>query len=110
MGAAMVISGCSSVLSGLPHQVGGLREGAPERSADPPAFPQVHDMPPKRSEAVLTAEERKKVEADLAAARENAARRAAEAEAARLISQQLARQVILPALLVQVEHGPHRPG
>jgi hypothetical protein len=82
MGAAMVISGCSSVLSGLPHQVGGLREGAPERSADPPAFPQVHDMPPKRSEAVLTAEERKKVEADLAAARENAARRAAEAEAA----------------------------
>jgi hypothetical protein len=38
-------------------------------------------MPPQRSEAVLSAEERKKVEADLAAARENAARRAAEAAA-----------------------------
>jgi hypothetical protein len=38
-------------------------------------------MPPKRSEAVLSTEERKKVEADLATARESAARRAAEAAA-----------------------------
>lgn len=81
MFAATAITGCSSVLSGLPHQVGGLPEGAPARAADPPAFPQVHDMPPQRSEAVLSTEERKKVEADLAAARENAARRAAEAAA-----------------------------
>lgn len=79
--ATTAIAGCSSVLSGLPPQVGGLPEGTPARSADPPAFPQVHDMPPQRSEAVLSAEERKKVEADLAAARESATRRAAEAAA-----------------------------
>ena len=79
--ATTAIAGCSSVLSGLPHQVGGLPEGTPARAADPPAFPQVHDMPPQRSEAVLSTEERKKVEADLAAARESATRRAAEAAA-----------------------------
>jgi hypothetical protein len=81
MAAAVIVAGCSSVGSGIPHAIGGLPEGTPARSADPPVFPQVHDMPPKRSEAVLTAEERTKLQADLAAARDGATRRAAEAEA-----------------------------
>ncbi|MFY9700303.1 MAG: hypothetical protein WAU59_14850 [Rhodoplanes sp.] len=82
LGAATVIAGCSSVISSLPTAVGGLPEGTPERSADPPAFPRVHEMPPQRSEGVLSGAERKKVESDLAAARDNAARRATEASAA----------------------------
>jgi len=78
--AAAVLAGCSSIASNVPHAIGGLPEGTPERSADTPAYPLVHDMPPKRSEAVLSAEERTKLQADLAAARDDAARRAAEAE------------------------------
>jgi hypothetical protein len=79
--AAAVLAGCSSIGSNIPHAVGGLPEGTPARSADTPAYPSVHDMPPKRSEAVLSAEERTKLQADLAAARDGAERRAAEAEA-----------------------------
>jgi hypothetical protein len=79
---AAVLAGCSSIGSNIPHAVGGLPEGTPARSAeaDTPAYPLVHDMPPKRSEAVLSVEERTKLQADLAAARDDAARRAAEAE------------------------------
>ena len=80
--AATVIAGCSSIFSSLPSAVGGLPEGTPERSADPPAFPRVHEMPPQRSEGVLSRAEVKKVESDLAAARDNATRRATEATAA----------------------------
>jgi hypothetical protein len=79
---ATVIGGCSSVVSSLPPAVGGLPEGTPERSANLPDFPRVHEMPPKRSEGVLSREERKKVESDLAAARDNTERRATEATAA----------------------------
>ena len=79
--AAAVLAGCSSIGSSIPHAIGGLPESTPERSADAPAYPLVHDMPPKRSEAVLSAEERTKLQADLAAARDGATRRAAEAEA-----------------------------
>jgi hypothetical protein len=79
--AISIGSGCSSVLSQLPEKVGGLPEGTPERSDEQAAYPQVHAMPPKRSEAVLTDKQREKLEADLAAAREDASRRAADAEA-----------------------------
>jgi hypothetical protein len=78
---ATVLAGCSSVGSSIPHAVGGLPEGAPAQPADPAAFPAVHDMPPPRAEAVLSADERKKLQADLAAARDGATRRAAEADA-----------------------------
>lgn len=81
IGVATVIGGCSSVFSSLPAEVGGLPEGTPERSAKLPDFPRVHEMPPQRSEGVLSGEERKKVESDLAAARDNATRRATEATA-----------------------------
>jgi hypothetical protein len=74
---SVLINGCSTVLSEVPAQMGGLPAGAPPRPEAPPAYPAVHDMPPPRSAAVLTEEERKKVEAELAAMRAEQARRAA---------------------------------
>ena len=68
---------CSTVFSELPASMGGLPANAPARPADPPAYPAVHDMPPPRSAAVLSEEERKKVEAELAAMRAEQAKKAA---------------------------------
>jgi len=73
----VILASCSSVLSELPTQAGGLPEGTPDRPATAPAYPAVHDMPPPRANAVLTEDEKKKVEAELAAMREQQARRAA---------------------------------
>jgi len=67
---------CSSVLSEMPTQVGGLPAGTPQRPAVAPEYPAVHEMPPPRTAAVLTEEEKKKVEAELAAMRAEQARRA----------------------------------
>ena len=74
-GCVFLVS-CSTVLSDMPSQIGGLPAGAPERPAAAPEYPAVHDMPPARSTAVLTEEEKKKVEAELAAMRAEQARRA----------------------------------
>lgn len=71
------LAACSSVLSEIPTQMGGLPAGTPPRPDNPPDYPAVHDMPPPRSAAVLTEEERKKVEAELAAMRAEQAKRAA---------------------------------
>jgi hypothetical protein len=72
----LILASCASTLSELPPQAGGLPEGAPERPANALPYPAVHDMPPPRSTAVLTEEEKKKVEAELAAMRDQQARRA----------------------------------
>ena len=74
---AVMLASCASTLSELPPQAGGLPEGAPERPANTLAYPAVHDMPPPRNSTVLTEEEKKKVEAELAAMRDQQARRAA---------------------------------
>jgi hypothetical protein len=74
---SVLLTSCSTVLSEMPSQMGGLPAGAPARSETPPAYPAVHDLPPPRSAAVLSEEERKKVEAELAAMRAEQARRAA---------------------------------
>ncbi len=74
---AGLLASCSSVLSEMPAQAGGLPEGTPERPATPAAYPAVHDMPPARSSAVLTEEEKQKVEAELALMRAQQAKRAA---------------------------------
>jgi len=50
--------------------MGGLPANAPARPEAPPPFPAVHDMPPARTNSVLTYEERKKAEEELAAIRE----------------------------------------
>jgi hypothetical protein len=76
---SVLLDGCSTMLSEMPAQMGGLPQGAPQRPDVAPAYPAVHDLPPPRSAAVLTEEERKKVEAELAAMRAEQARRAAAA-------------------------------
>jgi len=74
-GSILLVS-CSTVLSEMPSQVGGLPAGAPERPPVAPEYPAVHEMPAPRATAVLTEEEKKKVEAELAAMRAAQARRA----------------------------------
>ncbi len=66
---AVGLGGCSSTLGSLPTQLGGLPAGTPERPATPAAYPAVHDMPPPRPNTVLTEDEQKKTEAELAALR-----------------------------------------
>ena len=66
---AASLGACASTVAELPQELGGLPAGTPERSATPPAYPAVHDMPPKRPNTVLTDEERKKAEAELVALR-----------------------------------------
>jgi hypothetical protein len=69
---AMLLAGCSAstIADHMPTAAGGLPEGAPQRPTAPPAYPAVHDAPPARENAVLSEEEQRKLEADLAAARE----------------------------------------
>jgi len=82
IGLALVCAGsiflvsCSTVMSEMPTQVGGLPAGTPQRPAVAPEYPAVHEMPPPRTAAVLTEEEKKKVEAELAVMRAEQARRA----------------------------------
>ena len=57
----------------MPSALGGLPEGAPQRSNKPSAYPAVHDMPPPRGSTVLTDAEQKKLEDDLIAARNRTA-------------------------------------
>jgi hypothetical protein len=69
-----VLAGCGSMIAdNMPTAVGGLPESAPQRPTNPAAYPAVHDLPPPRSEAVLTSEEQRKLEDDLIAARDRAA-------------------------------------
>ncbi len=60
----------------IPAAAGGLPADVPERPQTTPAYPAVHDMPPARNTAVLTEEEKKRVEAELAIMREQQAKRA----------------------------------
>src|ERR1700722_2196349 len=60
----------------LPTAVGGMPQSLPARPETPPAFPAVHDMPPARNTKVMTEEEKKRVEAELAVMREQQAKRA----------------------------------
>ena len=76
---AASLGACTSTLGDPPPQLGGLPAGTPERPAQPPAYPAVHDMPPPRPMVVMTEEERKKAETDLAAARERQEKAAAAA-------------------------------
>jgi len=76
---AALLPSCSSVLSEMPAAVGGLPEGTPERPASVAPYPAVHDMPPPRGgKAVLTEEQKKKVEAELAAMRAEQEKRAGD--------------------------------
>ena len=77
LGLATALAGCTSTLSEMPTQLGGLPAGTPERSNAPAAYPAVHDMPPPRQDVVLTAEQQKKAAAELAALRARQEKQAA---------------------------------
>jgi hypothetical protein len=63
---ATALAGCAtSQIDQIPHNVGGLPEGAPARPATQAAFPAVHDMPAQRAQPLLDEEEQKRLERDL---------------------------------------------
>ncbi len=62
------LGGCSIPVADLPGI--GIPANAPPRSDNPPAYLPVHDVPPPRDEAVLTADEQKKIQTDLLNARD----------------------------------------
>jgi hypothetical protein len=65
---AVALAGCSSTLSSLPADLGGLPADAPARPAADQqlAFPAVHDMPPPRPTTAMTPEQVKQAEAEMA--------------------------------------------
>src|SRR4029077_1695219 len=67
---ALALPGCSSTFDVLPQKMGGLPADAPERTADPKAFPNVYEVRPTREAVPLTTEEQKKLETDLTNLRE----------------------------------------
>jgi hypothetical protein len=73
-GAAMLAacSAGSTIADHLPNALGGLPEGTPQRPATPAAYPAVHDVPPPRTDTMLSAEEQKRLEDELVAARNRA--------------------------------------
>jgi hypothetical protein len=75
LASLMLVAGCASSSTGdhLPTAMGGLPAGAPSRPATTGAYPAVNDVPPPRETTVLTSEEQKKLQDELAAARERAA-------------------------------------
>src|SRR4051812_35604089 len=68
----LLLSACSSssVVNSLPSSVA-EPAAAPKRAAVAPDFPAVHDTPTPRAAGPLTAEEQKKLESELVAARES---------------------------------------
>ena len=73
---AGLLASCSTMGGDIPTALGGLPDGAPERPQTPAPYPAVHDMPPPRKSTILTEEEKKKVEAELAVKRAQQAKRA----------------------------------
>jgi hypothetical protein len=70
LAAALALAGCASTFDVLPQKMGGLSADAPERPAEPKAFPNVYEVRPTREAAPLTTEEQKKLETDLTNLRE----------------------------------------
>jgi hypothetical protein len=62
---AASLCGCSSVVDNIPHAMGGLPEGTPQRPATPTAFPLVHEMPPARQDTALSEAETKRLREEL---------------------------------------------
>ncbi len=76
LAGAGALASCASMGGDIPASIGGLPQGVPERSSTPVAFPAVHDMPPPRTGKMLTEDEKKRAEAELAVMRAEQARRA----------------------------------
>jgi len=71
--ACAVLTGCSSVshviADNWPRMLGGLPEGVPPRTENPPGYMSLGETPPARESKKLTPEERVKAEAEMAASR-----------------------------------------
>jgi len=67
---ALALSACSSTFDILPEKMGGLPASAPQRSAEPMAFPNVYEQRPTREAKPLNDEEQKKLESELTTLRE----------------------------------------
>jgi hypothetical protein len=69
--AAAALTGCSSAtIENIPVAIGGLPTDTPARPLNPGEYPAVHDMPAPRPEPVLSDNDQKRIEDDLAAARD----------------------------------------
>ena len=68
--AALALSACSSTFDVLPEKMGGLPASAPERGAQPLAFPNVYEVRPTREAKPLNDDEQKKLESELTTLRE----------------------------------------
>jgi len=67
--ALVLLQACSTAqIDAIPHVVGGLPEGAPQRPAEAPSYPAVHDMPPPRA-VLLDTDQQKKLHDELIATR-----------------------------------------
>jgi hypothetical protein len=81
--AAMALAGCSSTtstLSNLPVEMGGLPADTSARPATQMAYPAVHDMPPPRETSLMTAEQVKQAEAEMARLRDRTGKQPAARE------------------------------
>lgn len=68
---AASLAGCTSTLSNLPPEMGGLPADTPARpTGQQLAYPAVHDMPPPRETAIMTPEQVQQQEADMARLRD----------------------------------------
>jgi hypothetical protein len=76
LAVGITLSACGATIGKLPESLGGLPEAAPQRPAETMPFPNVYEPRPKREAAPLTAEEQKKLEADLSELRDSQNRRA----------------------------------
>ncbi|MDA9496487.1 hypothetical protein [Bradyrhizobium sp. CCBAU 11357] len=65
--AALALGGCSSQFADL------APADAPPRPREPGTYLPVHDLPPDRDQATIPLEQRAKIEAELAAARDRQA-------------------------------------
>jgi hypothetical protein len=72
--AAYVLGGCSSQLADM------TAADAPAHTKEPGAYLPVHDLPPDRDQAVIPPDQRAKIEAELAAARDRQAVAAKDAK------------------------------
>jgi hypothetical protein len=62
------LGGCSTSIADLPS---GSSSDAPERAADVPDYPAVHDLPAPRDHAAMNSAEQARIEKELIAAREH---------------------------------------
>jgi hypothetical protein len=72
--AAFALGGCSSQLADISST------DAPAHPKDPGSYLPVHDLPPNRDEAIIPPDQRAKIEAELAAARDRQAAAAKDAK------------------------------